>query len=109
MMEYKVGASSGSAGERNDIAAIKNIQAGLLKELSENLRMDATTRAKKQAQLDQTYVDLARLGGAADPGDSSNTGAPLPANASAKNLVVGTVYQTAKGPAKWTGTGFMPI
>jgi hypothetical protein len=73
MMEYKGGASSGSAGERNDIAAIKNIQAGLLKELSENLRMDATTRAKKQAQLDQTYVDLARLGGAS-PATSTQTG-----------------------------------
>lgn len=73
MMEYRGGASSGSAGERNDIAAIKNIQAGLLKELSENLRMDATTRTKKQAQLDQTYVDLARLGGA-NPATSTQTG-----------------------------------
>ena len=42
--------------------------------------------------------------------ESRNTGAaPLPANATEKNLTVGTVYQTAKGPAKWTGTGFAPI
>jgi hypothetical protein len=67
------GASGAAGAERNDIAAIKNIQAGLLKELSENLRMDAATRAKKQAQLDQTYVDLARLGGAS-PATSTQTG-----------------------------------
>jgi len=34
---------------------------------------------------------------------------PLPKNATEKDLVVGTVYQTAKGPAKWTGKVFMPI
>jgi hypothetical protein len=45
----------------------------------------------------------------AKEGGGKNEGVPLPENASAKNLVVGTVYQTAKGPAKWTGTGFMPI
>jgi len=67
------GASGAAGAERNDIAAIKNIQAGLLKELSENLRMDATTRAQKQAQLDQTYIDLARLGGAS-PTTSTQTG-----------------------------------
>lgn len=46
---------------------------------------------------------------AKDDGEEGPKGTPLPPNASAKNLVVGTVYQTAKGPAKWTGTGFMPI
>jgi hypothetical protein len=45
-------------------------------------------------------------GGAPAGGPS---GAQLPANASADNLKVGTVYQTARGPAKWTGTGFAPI
>jgi hypothetical protein len=45
-------------------------------------------------------------GGAPAGGPS---GAQLPANASADNLKVGTVYQTARGPAKWTGTGFTPI
>ena len=45
-------------------------------------------------------------GGAPAGGPS---GAQLPANASANNLKVGTVYQTARGPAKWTGTGFAPI
>jgi hypothetical protein len=63
MTDWK-GGSSGAAGERNDITAIKAIQASLQKELSENLRMDAATRARKQAELDKTYTDLARLGGA---------------------------------------------
>jgi hypothetical protein len=71
LMTFKGGAGA-AAAERNDIAAVKNIQAGLLKELSENLRMDAATRAKKQQQLDQTYVDLARLGGAVDGGGSGS-------------------------------------
>lgn len=58
---------SGAAGERNDITAIKAIQSSLQKELSENLRMDAATRARKQAELDKTYADLARLGGVGTP------------------------------------------
>jgi hypothetical protein len=69
LMTFKSGAGA-AAAERNDITAIKNIQAGLTKELSENLRMDAATRARKQQQLDQTYVDLARLGGAGGDGGS---------------------------------------
>lgn len=41
---------------------------------------------------------------------SKTTGAqPLPANATPKDLAVGTVYQTARGPAKWDGKQFMPI
>jgi hypothetical protein len=71
IMEYKGGAS-GAAGERNDISAIKAIQASLQKELSDNLRMDAATRARKQAELDKTYTDLANLGGAGAP--ASQTG-----------------------------------
>jgi hypothetical protein len=49
------------------------------------------------------------MAGSKPSGDGKGAGVPLPPNASAKNLTVGTVYQTAKGPAKWTGTGFMPI
>jgi hypothetical protein len=43
------------------------------------------------------------------PKSGAGAGVPLPANPTEKNLVVGTVYQTAKGPAKWTGKNFMPI
>jgi hypothetical protein len=49
------------------------------------------------------------MSGSKPEGGGKGAGVPLPPNASAKNLTVGTVYQTAKGPAKWTGTGFMPI
>ena len=60
--------------------------------------------AKKLAELDR--MEQAILRGANPAGGSAT---PLPANASPANLTVGTVYQTAKGPAKWTGTGFAPV
>jgi hypothetical protein len=59
---------------------------------------------KKLAELDRMEQEILR--GAKPTGGSAT---PLPANASPANLTVGTVYQTAKGPAKWTGTGFTPV
>jgi hypothetical protein len=102
------GGSGAAAAERNDITAVKNEQTALLKEL-ENPVLPKDIRAAKQKQLDDTYVKLRALYGASGGEGAAKSGIPLPENASAKNLVVGTVYQTAKGPAKWTGTGFMPI
>ena len=62
------------------------------------------------AEKDMAKKEIASIMSGGKPGgDGGAAGVPLPPNASAKNLVVGTVYQTAKGPAKWTGTGFMPI
>jgi len=52
-------------------------------------------------QIAAIDAEIAKLGG-------RQVGNPLPANPSAANLIVGTVYQTARGPAKWTGTGFSP-
>lgn len=46
---------------------------------------------------------------AKDDGEEAPKGIPLPEDATVKNLTVGTVYQTARGPAKWTGTAFAPI
>jgi len=63
----------------------------------------------KTEQLAALDAEDNRLLGASAAGSASSTGVPLPANASASNLTVGTVYQTARGPAKWTGTGFTPI
>lgn len=37
------------------------------------------------------------------------TAVPLPANPSPQTLVVGTTYQTARGPATWNGTAFIPV
>lgn len=95
----------GTGSERNDIKAtetlLKNQQAIISDPLSS--KADKEEARRKAAEYTQ---QLEKLGGA---GGGASVGIPLPPNASAKNLVVDTVYQTAKGPAKWTGTGFMPI
>ncbi len=60
MLMIRTGAA---AGERNDITAEKSVQSSLLKELSENLRMDPATRARKQTELDESTERLRQLGG----------------------------------------------
>jgi hypothetical protein len=99
------GGAGATGSERNDIKAtetlLKNQQAIISDPLSS--KADKEEARRKSAEYTR---QLEKLGGV---GGESSTGNPLPPNASAKNLVVGTVYQTAKGPAKWTGTGFMPI
>jgi hypothetical protein len=67
--------------------------------------IDSTPEEKAMAKREIAGI----MAGSKPSGDGKGAGVPLPPNASAKNLTVGTVYQTAKGPAKWTGTGFMPI
>jgi hypothetical protein len=67
--------------------------------------IDSTPEEKSMAKAEIASI----MSGSKPAGEGKAAGAPLPPNASPKNLVVGTVYQTAKGPAKWTGTGFMPI
>jgi hypothetical protein len=100
--------TSGAAGvgaERNDISRMR-----LQIKTWENIRDNASDpEAIKEAE--GKILQLARNIAKAESGEGGGKkdGVPLPENASAKNLVVGTVYQTAKGPAKWTGTGFMPI
>jgi hypothetical protein len=56
---------------------------------------------KQLASIDAELAKLANV--------NRQSGNPLPANPSAANLTVGTVYQTARGPAKWTGTGFSSV
>jgi hypothetical protein len=60
---------------------------------------------EKRAELARLKQQLGLVSGT----NTGGAGVPLPSNASAANLNVGTVYQTARGPAKWTGTGFTPI
>jgi hypothetical protein len=67
----------------------------------------ALPEGKYKAQVLAGLDALERQQGGGRATGSSAT--PLPANASPANLTVGTVYQTAKGPAKWTGTGFAPV
>jgi len=106
---YNAFKSTGTAAERNDISVLKSVRSGLSKDL-ENLGIPKETRAAKEAQI----ADIDRQMLALAPAPSQAGGPPskyatLPANATPATLIVGTVYQTAKGPAKWTGTGFSPV
>jgi hypothetical protein len=100
--------AAGVGAERNDISRMR-----LQIKTWENIRDNASDpEAIKEAEgkILQLARNIAKAESEGVSGGGGKTSAiPLPENASAKNLVVGTVYQTAKGPAKWTGTGFMPI
>jgi hypothetical protein len=47
--------------------------------------------------------------GAATPGSATATPAALPMPTSADKAVIGSIYNTAKGPAKWDGKQFIPV
>lgn len=64
---YAAFKSVGSAAERNDITGLKIVQAGLIKEISENITMDKATKAAKQAQIDDINKRILALSGAAAP------------------------------------------
>jgi hypothetical protein len=64
---YAAFKSVGSAAERNDITGLKTVQAGLIKEISENITMDKATKAAKQAQIDDINKRILALSGAAAP------------------------------------------
>lgn len=74
---------------------------------AQSIMNDIDSTAEEKAMAKKEIAGI--MAGSKPTGESNAAGVPLPPNASAKNLTVGTVYQTAKGPAKWTGTGFMPI
>jgi hypothetical protein len=84
---------------------LQAVRENLAKDIANDIRMDPATRALKQQQIDAIDKQILTSSGYRGPAAI----APLPANPSISNLTVGTIYQTAKGPAKWTGTGFMPI
>ena len=102
--KIKGGGAAGVGAGRNAIMErrqeMKELESMAKNESGQFSEEDAKWAASRISQLAR---ENAKEGGGAP------AGAPLPPNASPKNLVVGTVYQTAKGPAKWTGTGFMPI
>lgn len=74
---------------------------------AQSIMNDIDSSAEEKAMAKKEIASI--MSGNKPAGNGKEAGTPLPPNASPKNLVVGTVYQTAKGPAKWTGTGFMPI
>jgi len=99
------------------------VAAEFNKAFSKTEDLEAYYRKKQLDQLAEAKVKNAGVPGGAIPGQAEKLDAlerqlmgvrggaaiPLPANASEKTLVAGTTYQTAKGPAKWTGKEFMPI
>jgi hypothetical protein len=97
--------AAGVGAERNDISRMR-LQIKTWENIRDNAS-DPTAIKEAEGKILQLARNIAKA--ESGEGGGKNEGAPLPENASAKNLVVGTVYQTAKGPAKWTGTGFMPI
>jgi hypothetical protein len=105
---YAAFKSVGPAAERNDITGLKSVRAGLSKDL-EDYRITPSERVAKQARIEEIDNQILSLSGAASSKSAPTSAMPLPANASADTLKVGTIYQTAKGPAKWTGSGFSPI
>lgn len=90
---------------KTGVKGMQDVRESLAKDIANDIRMDPATRALKQQQIDALDKQILSLSGYKGPASIT----PLPANPSISNLTVGTVYQTAKGPAKWTGTGFMPI
>jgi hypothetical protein len=110
MIAFKSGSGTAAVGAENSQTrmlreALKDVNSRL--EFMDPKDPEYKALSDQSKTLSKRVVDRALK----DAGESGgkNEGTPLPENASAKNLVVGTVYQTAKGPAKWTGTGFMPI
>ena len=79
---------------------IKSLQTELAKAISDPA---ASTK------VGQSKIAALRAEIKASSGGGGSSASPLPPNPSAANLKIGTVYETARGPAKWTGTGFAPI
>jgi hypothetical protein len=71
-----------------------------------------TPYGKKQKQLyDNAIADLNATFGISGGGINTLPAAAqtIPAGAKPSDLAVGTVYQTARGPAKWNGKAFEPV
>jgi hypothetical protein len=74
--------------------------------------MSDTPYGKKQKELyDKAIIDLDKTFGISGGGINTLPSAakPIPAGAGPSDLNVGTVYQTARGPAKWNGKAFEPV
>jgi len=71
-----------------------------------------TPYGKKQKELyDKAISDLNATFGISGGGINTLPAAaqPIPSGAKPSDLSVGTVYQTARGPAKWNGKAFEPV
>ena len=95
------------AGQKTDFDINKAIAGERARLFTPTNRLLAESAAKQagmsvddylQQKLDQYEEDLRGTGG-----QTQTQANPLPANPTAANLTVGTVYQTSMGPARYTG------
>jgi hypothetical protein len=79
----------------------------------QHLINDTPYGKKQKALYDQAIADLNQSMGAGGGGGGINTlpaaATPIPAGAKPSDLNAGTVYQTARGPARWNGKTFDPV
>jgi len=102
-------ASVGSTDARRDKAYID--AKNKIDERFQHLISD-TPYGKKQKELyDKAISDLNATFGISGGGINTLPAAaqPIPSGAKPSDLSVGTVYQTARGPAKWNGKAFEPV
>jgi len=102
-------ASVGSTDARRDKAYID--AKNKIDERFQHLISD-TPYGKKQKELyDKAISDLDKTFGVSGGGINTLPSAAqtIPAGAKPSDLNVGTVYQTARGPAKWNGKTFDPV
>jgi hypothetical protein len=106
-----------AAGARTDVAGQKT-EADIKKAIAERrAQLEDSYMLRNQARtdgvafedlvkqrLEQFERDLRGTGG-----QTQTQGTPLPANPTASNLTIGTVYQTSMGLGRWNGTKFEAV
>ena len=98
-------AANGVRAETLELERLKAAYSMAASRLGNNFRFDADPTAYSRA-FDEEVKNITAQFSAPSGG---NTGAGVPVPSSANDLVVGTVYNTARGPATWNGASFIPV
>jgi hypothetical protein len=94
------------ARQNKDYIAAKN----KIDERFQYLVSDTPYGKQQKALYDAAIADLNRTYGVSGGINTlPSVAKPIPAGAGPNDLSVGTVYQTARGPAKWNGKAFDPV
>jgi hypothetical protein len=94
------------ARQNKDYIAAKN----KIDERFQYLISDTPYGKQQKTLYDTAIADLNRTYGVSGGINTLSSAAkPIPAGAGPNDLSVGTVYQTARGPAKWNGKAFDPV
>ena len=104
------GAASLENADVKKLAAFDNAKADLKKQYPEWSMPDTPEGRKVRERYDKELKDIKtqyNMTGGIDTLPSAAK--PIPAGAGPNDLSVGTVYQTARGPAKWNGKAFDPV